>query len=152
MTYLRKFCYLNSSCIRKNITCNHMLPVWSHDYSYDISSSIITIHNKIHVYLKALSTLSWYFWKRRIVPPFSKIFASTRSIFKSEFSAVHTKKLIRWKYDSIPHTALVMLAIQIHYVWTRNFRESVTEGFSTFERFAHSTGNRCFNYQLTGEN
>ena len=28
----------------------------------------------------------------------------------------------------------------------------VTEGFSTFERFEHSTGTRRFNYRLTGGN
>ena len=36
-----------------------------------------------------------------------KKYASTRSIFKS-FSPVHTKKLKRWKYESIPFGACVI--------------------------------------------
>ena len=44
----------------------------------------------------------------------SKKGGSTRSVFES-FSPVHVKTLKRWKYDSIPYRACVMLVV--YDVW-----------------------------------
>ena len=51
---------------------------------------------------KAPSIHIWIFLKTDIIFPFSKKYASTRSVFES-FSPVHMKTLKRWKYDSMPY-------------------------------------------------
>ena len=57
---------------------------------------------------------SGYFWKQIFFSSVFKKYASTRSVFKS-FSPVHTKKLKRWKYQSIPFGACVML--EVYDLW-----------------------------------
>ena len=74
--------------------CAHVLP--SNEYSRK------PIDNRPHPHV------SGYFLKTEIFSPFSKTYASTRRVFES-FSPFHTKMLKRWKYDSIPYWACVML-------------------------------------------
>ena len=58
--------------------------------------------------------VSRYFWKRRLLPPFSKKYASTRSAFGS-FSPVHTKTLRQWKHNSIPSRACAVSRMILSY-------------------------------------
>ena len=48
--------------------------------------------------------------------PFSENYAFTRSVFES-FSPVHLKTLKRWKYDSNPHRACVMLVVHQYIMY-----------------------------------
>ena len=51
------------------------------------------------MYLRPCPHVSGYFWKRRLFSPFSKKYASTRSVFKS-YSPVHTNTPKPGKYAS----------------------------------------------------
>ena len=64
----------------------------------------------INTSIMAPSTHIRLFLKTDFFPSVFKKYASTRSVFKS-FSPVHTKKLKRWKYQSIPFGACVMLEV-----------------------------------------
>ena len=67
-------------------------------------------------------------------------------------SVFRSRDYIVWGLQRLEFSSFSCISWAAFQLWLPLSSTSVTEGFSTFERFEHSTGTRRFNYRLTGGN